>query len=73
MTSVAHQPEDFASGLVTVVNTTAAQPSTPAHVGIVHFRRCRRGVLLVVETLDSRSRWGKLRVARNRRGMRGLL
>ena len=57
----------------TVANTTAVQARTAAHAGIVHFRRCRVEVLLLVETVDSRSRCGKLRAGRNRRVMRGLL
>src|ERR1043165_467091 len=57
----------------TVTNTTAVQARTAAHAGIVHFRRCRVGVLLVVETVDSRSLCGKLRAASNRRVIRGLL
>src|SRR5687767_10591789 len=57
----------------TVANTTAVQARTAAHAGIVHFRRCEVVVLLVLETVDSRSRCGKLRAGRNRRPMIGLL
>src|SRR5262245_20232741 len=57
----------------TVANTTAVQARTAAHANMVHFRRCEVGVLLVLGTVRSGSRCGKLRAARNRRAMRGLL
>jgi hypothetical protein len=37
----------------TVANATAVKARTAAHASIVHFRRCRIGMLLVVETVDS--------------------
>src|SRR5690348_13295878 len=57
----------------TVAIATAVQARTAAHAGVVHFRRCRVGLVLVVETGGSRSRFGKLIAAWNRRAMRGLL